>query len=77
MEIYRGRPIFYSLGNFCFDQPRWALDKGREQSPEHKAHMDRQKDWTYDPEYEERYAVPAENRLSMMGGRLESARRIA
>jgi poly-gamma-glutamate synthesis protein (capsule biosynthesis protein) len=66
VEVYRGRPIFYSLGNFCFDQPRWALDKGREQSPEHKAHMDRQKDWTYDPEYEEWYAVPAENRLSMM-----------
>lgn len=66
VEMYRGRPIFYSLGNFCFDQPRWALDQGRRQSPEHAAHMDRQKEWKYDPEYEEWYAVPAENRMSMI-----------
>ena len=78
VEAYRGRPIFYSLGNFCFDQPRWALDQGRLQSPEHTAHMDRQ-GWTYDPEYEEWYAVPAENRMSMIarldvrGGRIERA----
>lgn len=65
IESYRGRPIFYSLGNLCFDQPRWALDAGRRQSPEHTAHMDRQ-GWTYDPEYEEWYAVPAENRMSMI-----------
>lgn len=65
IEAYRGRPIFYSLGNFCFDQPRWVLDQGRRQSPEHTAHMDRQ-GWTYDPEYEEWYAVPAENRMSII-----------
>ncbi|HZP96383.1 MAG TPA: CapA family protein [Candidatus Limnocylindria bacterium] len=65
IEVYRGRPIFYSMGNFCFDQPRWALDQGRAQSPEHAAHMDRQ-GWTYDPEYEEWYAVPPENRKSML-----------
>ena len=65
IEVYRGKPIFYSLGNFCFDQPRWVLDEGRRRSPEHKAHMDNQK-WTYDPEYEEWYAVPPENRKSML-----------
>jgi len=65
IEIYRDRPVFYSLGNFCFDQPRWALDAGRRQSPEHAGHMDRQ-GWTYDPEYEDWYAVPAENRKSLM-----------
>jgi hypothetical protein len=66
IEIYKGAPIFYSLGNFCFDQPRWALDEGRRRSPEHKAHMDSQRDWTYDPEYEEWYAIPPENRKSML-----------
>ncbi len=65
IEVYRDRPIFYSLGNFCFDQPRWVLDEGRRRSQEHAGHMDRQK-WTYDPEYEEWYAVPAENRKSLM-----------
>jgi poly-gamma-glutamate synthesis protein (capsule biosynthesis protein) len=65
IEIYQGKPIFYSLGNFCFDQPRWVLDEGRRRSPEHKAHMDNY-GWTYDPEYEEWYAVPAENRKSML-----------
>lgn len=76
IEVYRGRPIFYSLGNFCFDQPRWVLDRGRQQSPEHTRHMDAQ-GWKYDPEYEEWYAVPPENRMSMIarvdirGGRIE------
>jgi Bacterial capsule synthesis protein PGA_cap len=65
IEVYGGRPIFYSLGNFCFDQPRWVLDEGRQRSPEHAGHMDRQ-GWTYDPEYEDWYAVPAENRKSLM-----------
>ena len=65
IELYRGKPIFYSLGNFCFDQPRWVLDEGRRRSPEHKAHMDNY-GWKYDPEYEEWYAVPAENRNSML-----------
>ena len=49
IEVYKGKPIFYSLGNFCFDQPRWVLDIGRRRSPEHKAHMDNQ-GWKYDPE---------------------------
>jgi len=76
IEIYRGRPIFYSLGNFSFDQPRAVLDKGRRQSMEHTQHMDAQ-GWKYDPEYEEWYAVPPENRMSMIArvdlarGRLE------
>jgi len=76
IEIYRGRPIFYSLGNFSFDQPRSVLDKGRKQSLEHTQHMDAQ-GWKYDPEYEEWYAVPPENRMSLVarvdlaGGRLE------
>jgi hypothetical protein len=65
IEVYQGRPIFYSLGNFCFDQPRWVLDEGRRRSPEHAGHMDRQ-GWTYDQDYEEWYAVPAENRKSLM-----------
>jgi poly-gamma-glutamate synthesis protein (capsule biosynthesis protein) len=65
IEIYKGKPIFYSLGNFCFDQPRWVLDEGRRRSPEHKAHMDNY-GWKYDPAYEEWYAVPEENRKSML-----------
>jgi Bacterial capsule synthesis protein PGA_cap len=65
IEVYKGRPIFYSLGNFCFDQPRWVLDEGRRRSPEHAGHMDRQS-WAYDHEYEDWYAVPAENRKSLM-----------
>jgi poly-gamma-glutamate synthesis protein (capsule biosynthesis protein) len=65
IEVYKGKPIFYSLGNFCFDQPRWVLDEGRRRSPEHKAHMDNY-GWKYDPEYEEWYAVPPENRKSML-----------
>ena len=65
IEAYQGKPIFYSLGNFCFDQPRWVLDEGRRRSPEHKAHMDNQ-GWKYDPDYEEWYAVPPENRKSML-----------
>ena len=76
VELYRGRPIFYSLGNFSFDQPRSVLDKGRKQSVEHTRHMDAQ-GWKYDPDYEEWYAVPPENRMSLIarvdiaGGRLE------
>jgi hypothetical protein len=66
IEVYKGKPICYSLGNFVFDQPRWVLDEGRRRSPEHKAHMESQKTWKYDPDYEEWYAVPAENRKTMM-----------
>ena len=65
IEVYKGNPIFYSLGNFCFDQPRWVLDEGRKRSPEHAAHMDKY-GFRTDPEWDEWYAVPAENRKSML-----------
>lgn len=65
IEVYKGKPIFYSMGNFCFDQPRWVLEEGRRRSPEHAAHMDHY-GFKSDPEWDEWYAVPAENRKSML-----------
>jgi Bacterial capsule synthesis protein PGA_cap len=34
VEIYRGKPVFYSLGNFCFDMPRDLLEAGMARNPE-------------------------------------------
>nr|WP_255326609.1 CapA family protein [Sphingobium sp. EM0848] len=34
IEIYRGKPIFYSLGNFCFDMPLDLLEAGMARNPE-------------------------------------------
>jgi Bacterial capsule synthesis protein PGA_cap len=65
IEVYKGKPIFYSMGNFCFDQPRWVLEEGRKRSPEHALHMDKS-GFKSDPEWDEWYAVPAENRKSML-----------
>ena len=34
VEIYRGKPVFYSLGNFCFDMPFDLLEVGMARNPE-------------------------------------------
>ena len=34
VEIYRGKPVFYSLGNFCFDMPLDLLEAGMARNAE-------------------------------------------
>jgi NAD(P)-dependent dehydrogenase (short-subunit alcohol dehydrogenase family) len=78
IEVYRGKPIFYSMGNFAFDLPSHELDEWVQKAP-HLVEVFREQGWSYgDPEWAD-YTFPAVARKSMIvrcevvGGRLVSA----
>lgn len=65
VEVHRGRPIFYSLGNFAFDQPQRVIRAAMEKS----AFVDRKTvEWGFemdDPEWVD-YSFPPNSRYSMI-----------
>ena len=61
VEVYKGKAIFYSMGNFAFDLP-FSLRQARQAL---KPEKDLQT-LTCDPEYAELYSWPAESRKSMI-----------
>jgi Bacterial capsule synthesis protein PGA_cap len=69
VEVYRGKPVFYSLGNFAFDQPREILQAGMARSAEFRALIERHhaiRSETPWDEYYASYAVTPATRLSMI-----------
>ena len=64
IEVYKGRPIFYSMGNFAFDWPIAEIKKWVKQSADLAkwlAHYG----FDFDPTYP-LYCFPAESRKSMI-----------
>ncbi len=56
IEVYKGKVIFYSLGNFAFDQP--ITNRNRITSPERYG-------WEVDAEYPS-YLFPADSRKTLI-----------
>ena len=61
IEIYKGKLIFYSLGNFAFDAP---YPEELLSSPRWKELMELNPTWTIDPTYKS-YPYPADSRMTM------------
>jgi poly-gamma-glutamate synthesis protein (capsule biosynthesis protein) len=60
VEVYKGKPIFYSLGNFAFDVPaRFVLDDPGYQQ------MRQRYPWEVDPEYVG-YGYPVDSRKTLI-----------
>ena len=65
IEVYKGRPIFYSLGNFAFDMPASEVEERLAVAPGRRATYDAW-GWVYtDPEWS-RYAFPPSSRRTMI-----------
>ena len=60
VEVYRGKAIFYSMGNFAFDYPLSVrLERQKATGVKHASHK-------VDPKYAEYYSWAAESRKSMI-----------
>jgi poly-gamma-glutamate synthesis protein (capsule biosynthesis protein) len=64
IEVYKGKPIFYSMGNFIFDYPHDVLKKAIKED-EHMANLLNHYGWRLDPEWDI-YSFPPESRKSMI-----------
>jgi len=64
IEVYKGKPIFYSMGNFAFDYPLEELEH-RMRAGTHILRLMDLYDWKVDPEFA-LYAWPEESRKSMI-----------
>jgi len=64
VEVYKGKPIFYSMGNFILDLPYEIVIEGRKQSQDFANMMDLY-GWKLDPEWKI-YTFPPESRKSMI-----------
>lgn len=65
IEVYKNRPIFYSLGNFAFDLPASEVEERLATAPGRKATYDNW-GWVYeDPEWS-RYTFPPSSRRTMI-----------
>jgi len=62
IEVYKGKAIFYSMGNFAFDFPLTERLARKKIRPEHFHGQDAE----IDPEYAEWYCWPAASRKSMI-----------
>jgi poly-gamma-glutamate synthesis protein (capsule biosynthesis protein) len=73
IEVYKGKPIFYSLCNFAFDLhlPDYVLNSYR-----WKELMSINPSWTMDPRYKA-YPFPADSRMSMMVKMLISGKKVS
>lgn len=72
IEVYKGKPIFYSLCNFAFDLP---LPETVFNSPRWQELMAINPSWTIDLRYRA-YPFPADSRMSMIAKILISEKRI-
>lgn len=72
IEVYKGKPIFYSLCNFAFDVhlPDYVLNSYRWKEP-----MAINPRWTLDPRYKA-YPFPAVSRMTMIAKILRSDKKI-
>jgi poly-gamma-glutamate synthesis protein (capsule biosynthesis protein) len=64
IEVYKGKPIFYSMGNFIFDLP-YEVAKEWESKSDYFVMELKLYGWKLDPEWT-RYAYPPESRKSMI-----------
>jgi poly-gamma-glutamate synthesis protein (capsule biosynthesis protein) len=65
IEVYKGKPIFYSMGNFAFDLPKEVLDGWVKSAPYMKDAF-KEQGWAYgDPEWPI-YTFPPASRKSMI-----------
>jgi poly-gamma-glutamate capsule biosynthesis protein CapA/YwtB (metallophosphatase superfamily) len=65
IEVYRKRAIFYSLGNFAFDQPQEVIREAARHSP---FVAKKTRDWGFemdDPQWAD-YSFPPDSRYSMI-----------
>lgn len=72
IEIYKNKPIFYSLCNFAFDLP---LPESVLKSHRWQEVMTLNPSWTFDPKYKT-YPFPADSRISMMAKILISNKKL-
>jgi poly-gamma-glutamate synthesis protein (capsule biosynthesis protein) len=72
IEIYHGKPIFYSLGNFAFDLP---YSQDILNSKRFRELMALNPSWHIDPKYP-RYPFPADSRKTIVAKILFSGRQI-
>ena len=64
IEVYKGKPIFYSMGTFAHDSDWEEIDKFRRQSPDFNVLLNHY-GWVLDPEWA-RFPLPPESRKSMI-----------
>lgn len=72
IEIYKGKPIFYSLCNFAFDL---LLPDALIESPRWKELMELNPSWTIDKRYKA-YPFPADARMSMAAKLVVSGKKV-
>jgi poly-gamma-glutamate capsule biosynthesis protein CapA/YwtB (metallophosphatase superfamily) len=65
IEVYKGKPIFYSMGNFAFDMPMEVFSEHIKHS-ETLAKKLKNYGWKPDPEYDVYYGFVKESRKSMI-----------
>ncbi|MER6176125.1 CapA family protein [Streptosporangium sp. NPDC001681] len=70
IEVYAGKPIFHSLGNFCFDNPRRLIEEARARNAEFDhligSHQSILEPTEYDEWYHP-YTISPDQVLSMIG----------
>ena len=69
VEIYRGKPIFYSLGNFCFDMPLDLIKAGMARNAEFRELIESHGTFAKPTDYDEwfaAYAMSPDQILSMI-----------
>jgi hypothetical protein len=69
IEVYRGKPVFYSLGNFCFDMPLALLEEGMARNAEFRDLINAHRTIKTPTEYDEwfaAYAMSPDQVLSMI-----------
>jgi Bacterial capsule synthesis protein PGA_cap len=69
IEIYRGKPIFYSLGNFCCDSPMSLLAAGMARNAEFRHLIESHRSITQATDYDEwffAYSLSPDQALSMI-----------
>jgi len=64
VEVYKGKPIFYSMGNFAFDLDYEVLNEWQRQSPDFNALLNHY-GWKFSPGWT-MYPFPPESRKSMI-----------
>ncbi|MFC2002292.1 CapA family protein, partial [Chloroflexota bacterium] len=64
IEVYKGKPIFYSMGNFVLDLPYDELIEWKKKSPPFNVMLEHYR-WEIDPEWRV-YPYPQESRKSMI-----------
>lgn len=74
IEVYKQRPIFYSMGNFAFDLPGWQIDEWFGKTPSRKQEL-KEYGWVYDdPEWVDYTFPPACRKSIIVKARIQDGR---